>query len=154
MGWPSRHSLLCPGPKAMSSPEMNHVPLEKKFCSLSCPCFPQPPQGLPQLFICIWRGGCGSASVLGISTDFLCVDQVCFLTPLCCVATLLLLLLHLSQKVLALVRNLYIFDQNNTSFIFRSLRPSGTTGPVLSFLSSVQHNCRFVRAYFFLTQLK
>lgn len=46
-------------------------------------------------------GGCGSASVLGISTDFLCVDQVCFLTPLCCVATLLLLLLHLSQKALA-----------------------------------------------------
>lgn len=108
MGWPSRHSLLCPGPKAMSSPEVNHVPLEKKSCSLSCPCFPQPPQGLPQLFIFIWRGGCGSASVLGISTDFLCVDQVCFLTPLCCVATLLLLLLHLSQS-LGFWWEIYIF---------------------------------------------
>lgn len=86
--------------------------------------------------------------------DFLCVDQVCFLIPLCCVATLLLLLLHLSQS-LGFWWEIYMFLIRITpvlSFIVLGLQEQqGLHCPSYPLSNIIAILCVL---YFFLTQLK
>lgn len=80
--------------------------LKKKILLPVLPMFPTVSLSIASLFyfIFLW-GGYGSSSVLGISIYLPCVEKVCSLIPPCCVATLFLLLLNLSQHGL-LVGNL------------------------------------------------